>query len=64
MPFDIIDFYKRRGGLSYSALNSFTTTYSRTLTAPEQWYQSYILGIRSESKELTFGSLRRQGTAR
>ena len=54
--FDILQFYKERGYLSYSAINSFTTSYSRTMTAPEQWYQSYILNKRQTSKELEFGS--------
>lgn len=47
--FDILEFYKLRGGLSWSSISSFEWD-------PEQWYQSYIKGIRQESKELTFGS--------
>lgn len=47
--FDILQFYKERGGLSWSAISSFEYD-------PEQWYQSYILNIRQESRELSFGS--------
>lgn len=47
--FDILEFYKLRGGLSWSSISSFEWD-------PEQWYQSYIKGIRQESKELFFGS--------
>lgn len=47
--FDILEFYKLRGGLSWSSISSFEWD-------PEQWYQSYIKGIRQESRELTFGS--------
>jgi len=47
--FDILTFYKERGGLSWSAISSFEWD-------KEQWYQSYILNIRQESKELTFGN--------
>ncbi len=46
--FSIYDFLKGRP-LSYSAFSSF-------LYNPEQWYQTYILGIRQESAELAFGS--------
>lgn len=42
-------FYKERGGLSWSAISSFEWD-------KEQWYQSYIKGIRQESRELTFGN--------
>lgn len=47
--FDILEFYKLRGGLSWSSISSFEWD-------KEQWYQSYIKGIRQESRELTFGS--------
>lgn len=36
--------------MSWSSISSFEWD-------PEQWYQSYIKGIRQESKELAFGSL-------
>lgn len=35
--------------LSWSAISSFEYD-------PEQWYRSYILGIKSSSREMTFGS--------
>lgn len=47
--FNIHEFLKTRP-LSWSAVSSFE--YS-----PEQWYETYILGKRQESKEMTFGSL-------
>lgn len=47
--FKITDIYHKDRPLSWSAISSFE--YS-----PEQWYTTYILGIRQESKELTFGS--------
>ena len=46
--FSIIDFLASRP-LSWSALSSFEYD-------PEQWYQSYIVGVRQQSKEMDFGS--------
>lgn len=36
--------------ISWSQISSFDWD-------PEQWYQTYVLGIRQESRELTFGSM-------
>ena len=50
--FDIYKFLKARP-LSYSAYNLFCDP---KWGSPEKWYDSYILGKRQESPELTFGS--------
>ena len=47
--FSIYTYLKERP-LSYSAFSSFHYN-------PEQWYETYILGKRQESPELTFGSM-------
>ncbi len=47
--FDIFSVYHKERPLSWSAISSFEYD-------PEQWYNSYILGIRQESKQLAFGS--------
>ena len=47
--FKITDVYHKDRPLSWSAISSFEYD-------PEQWYNTYILGIRQESKELAFGS--------
>lgn len=47
-PFNIYEFLRNRP-LSYSAISSFEWN-------PRQWYESYILGERQTSPELTFGS--------
>lgn len=41
--------FDKKRPLSWSAISSFEYD-------PEQWYQSYVLGIRPSSKEMTFGS--------
>lgn len=46
--FDIYEFLEGRA-MSWSMMSSFEWD-------PEQWYQSYILGIRQTSKEMDFGS--------
>lgn len=48
-PFDIYDFLKKRP-MSYSMYSSF-------LYDPGQWYVTYILGERSTSPEMEFGSM-------
>jgi len=42
--------FDKKRALSWSAISSFEYD-------PEQWYQSYVLGIRSSSKEMEFGSM-------
>lgn len=42
--------FDKNRALSWSAINSFEYN-------PEQWYESYVLGIRQTSPELTFGSV-------
>lgn len=51
--FNIYKFLETRP-LSYSALNSFSDP---MWGSPEKWYNTYIKGIRSTSKEMTFGSI-------
>jgi hypothetical protein len=46
--FDIKEHLRNRP-LSWSQLSSFEYD-------PEQWYQSYIMGVRQQSKEMDFGS--------
>jgi hypothetical protein len=50
--FDIYKFLETRP-LSFSALNSFTDP---QWGSPENWYQSYIKGVRQDSPSLRFGT--------
>ncbi len=50
--FNIYEFLKTRA-LSFSALSSFADP---TWGSPKKWYDTYILGIRQTSKELTKGA--------
>lgn len=50
--FNIYKFLENRP-LSYSAFNTFSDP---QWGSPQKWYDSYILGKRQTSKELTFGS--------
>lgn len=47
--FKITDIYNGSRPLSWSAISSFEWS-------KEQWYDTYILGIRQESKEMSFGN--------
>lgn len=50
IPFNIHEYLKTRP-LSWSAYNTFNDY------GPKKWYDSYILGIRQSSKEMTFGNI-------
>jgi hypothetical protein len=51
--FDIYKFLEKRP-LSYSAVSCFADP---QWGSPEKWYDTYILGKRQSSKELTFGTM-------